>query len=154
MTSPTERQGKTTSGRNPIATALWANAALLAVIAVVLLNRSGAPTFMPAAYGQNQAPIAGGAGVFIMPAQMQMNVWGAYLLDVDNKTICAYQFYPGEKKLRLTAARSYKWDTRLENFNTDIPPKEVKALIDRQAAAAQQGIGAGGGGNDADAKDK
>ena len=154
MTSPTERQGKTTSGRNPVATALWANAALLAVIALVLLNRSGAPSFMPAAYGQNQAPIAGGAGVFIMPAQMQTNVWGAYLLDVDNKTICAYQFYPGEKKLRLTAARSYKWDTRLENFNTDIPPKEVKALIDRQAAAAQQGVGAGAGGNEADSKDK
>jgi hypothetical protein len=156
MTSPTERPGNTTSGRNPVATALWANAALLAVIALVLLNRSGAPSFMSAAYGQNQAPIAGGAGVFIMPAQMQTNVWGAYLLDVDNKTICAYQFYPGEKKLRLTAARSYKWDTRLENFNTDIPPKEVKALIDRQAAAQQQGAGGAGaaGGNDAEAKDK
>jgi hypothetical protein len=119
-----------------VATALWANAALLAVIAVVLLSRGGAPSLLPAAYAQNQAPIAGGAGVFIMPAQMQSTVWGCYLLDVDNKTICAYQFYPGEKKLRLTAARSYRFDTRLENFNTDMPPKEVKALIDRQNAAA------------------
>jgi hypothetical protein len=141
MTPPTDRPGKT-SGRNPIATALWANAALLAVIALVLLNRTGGtPSFLPAAYGQNQAPIAGGAGIFVMPAQMQTNVWGAYLLDVDNKTLCAYQFYPGEKKLRLTAARSYKYDTKLENFNTDIPPREVKALLDRQnaAAAAPQG---------------
>jgi hypothetical protein len=119
-----------------VATALWANAALLAVIAVVLLSRGGTPSLLPGAYAQNQAPIAGGAGVFIMPAQMQTNVWGCYLLDVDNKTICAYQFYPGEKKLRLTAARSYRYDTRLENFNTDMPPKEVKALIDRQNAAA------------------
>jgi hypothetical protein len=119
-----------------VATALWANAALLAVIAVVLLSRGGTPSLLPAAYAQNQAPIAGGAGVFIMPAQMQTNVWGAYLLDVDNKTICLYQFFPGEKKLRLTAARSYRYDTRLENFNTDMPPKEVKALVERQNAAA------------------
>jgi hypothetical protein len=151
MTSPNDRPGKL-SGRNPIATALWANAALLAVIAVALLNRGGSPSLLPAAYGQNQAPIAGGAGVFVMPAQMQTNLWGAYLLDVDNKTICAYQFYPGEKKLRLVAARSYKYDTKLENFNTDIPPKEVKALIDRQNAAAAAAPGAGG--NDGQEKDK
>jgi hypothetical protein len=119
-----------------VATALWANAALLAVIAVVLLSRGGTPSLLPAAYAQNQAPIAGGAGVFVMPAQMQTNVWGAYLLDVDNKTICLYQFFPGEKKLRLTAARSYRYDTRLENFNTDMPPREVKALVERQNAAA------------------
>jgi len=117
--------------------ALWANAGLLAVIVVVLLNRGNAPSFLSAAYGQNQAPIAGGAGVFVMPAQMQSNVWGCYLLDVDSKTLCAYQFYPGEKKLRLTAARSYRYDTKLENYNTELPPKEIKAMFDRQAAGQQ-----------------
>jgi hypothetical protein len=115
--------------------ALWINAGLLAVILVVLLGRSGAPSILPAAYGQNQPPIAGGAGVFIMPAQMQDRVWGCYLLDVDSKTICAYQFYPGEKKLRLTAARSYRYDTKLENYNTELSPREVKALVEKQAAA-------------------
>jgi len=117
--------------------ALWANAALLAVIAVVLLNRGNAPSFLSSAYAQNQPPIAGGAGVFVMPAQMQSNVWGCYLLDVDSKTLCAYQFYPGEKKLRLTAARSYRYDTKLENYNTELPPKEIKAMFDRQAAGQQ-----------------
>jgi hypothetical protein len=131
MTSPTQPSG---SWSRAIATALWANAALIAVIAVLLLSRSNTPSFLPAAFGQNQQPIAGGGGVFVMPAQMQTNVWGAYLLDVDNKTLCAYQFYPGEKKLRLTAARSYKWDTKLETFNTDLTPKEVKALVEKQQA--------------------
>jgi len=134
-----------------VATALWANAAVLAVIGIVLLSRGGAPSLLPAAYAQNQAPIAGGAGIFIMPAQMQTNVWGAYLLDVDNKTICAYQFYAGERKLRLVAARSYRYDTRLENFNTDISPKEVKALVERQNAAA---AAAPGGGDGQQEKDK
>jgi hypothetical protein len=124
MTSP--------RSNNSLVWALWVNAGLLAVILVVLLGRSGAPSFLPAAFAQNQPPIAGGAGVFIMPAQMQSNVWGCYLLDVDNKTLCAYQFYPGEKKLRLTAARSYRYDTKLENYNTEMPPREVKALLDKQ----------------------
>ena len=117
--------------------ALWANAGLLAVIVIVLLNRGNAPSFLSPAYAQNQPPIAGGAGVFVMPAQMQSNVWGCYLLDVDSKTLCAYQFYPGEKKLRLTAARSYRYDTKLENYNTELPPKEIKAMFDRQAAGQQ-----------------
>ncbi|HEY7115186.1 MAG TPA: hypothetical protein VH475_01295 [Tepidisphaeraceae bacterium] len=133
--------------------ALWANAALLAMVLLVLLNRGGAPSFLPTAYAQNQGPIAGGAGVFVMPAQMAVNVWGCYLLDVDNKTLCAYQFYPGEKKLRLTAARSYRFDTKLENFNTDIPPREVKAMIERQQAADAGGGGAGAGAAN-DNKDK
>jgi hypothetical protein len=120
--------------------ALWANAGLLAVIVIVLLNRGNAPSFLSAAYAQNQPPIAGGAGVFVMPAQMQTNVWGCYLLDVDSKTLCAYQFYPGEKKLRLTAARSYRYDTKLENYNTELSPREIKAMLDRQAAGQAAGL--------------
>src|SRR5260221_13850874 len=115
---------------------LWANAGLLAMILIVLLNRGSAPSFLSPVYGQNQAPIAGGGGGFIMPRQMQTNVWGCYLLDVDAKTLCAYQFYPGEKKLRLTAARSYRYDTKLENYNTELSPREIKALLDKQGMGA------------------
>ena len=140
MTSP--------RSNNSLVWALWVNAGLLAVILVVLLGRSGAPSFLPAAFAQNQPPIAGGAGVFVMPAQMQSNVWGCYLLDVDNKTLCAYQFYPGEKKLRLTAARSYRYDTKLENYTTEMSPREVKALLDKQ------GIGSGDAAPAGDPKDK
>ena len=140
MTSP--------RSNNSLVWALWVNAGLLAVILVVLLGRNGAPSILPAAFAQNQPPIAGGAGVFIMPAQMQQNVWGCYLLDVDNKTLCAYQFYPGEKKLRLTAARSYRYDTKLENYNTEMPPREVKALLDKQ------GVNTGNGEAAPDSKEK
>jgi len=140
MTSP--------RSNNSLVWALWVNAGLLAVILVVLLGRNGAPSILPAAFAQNQPPIAGGAGVFIMPAQMQNNVWGCYLLDVDNKTLCAYQFYPGEKKLRLTAARSYRYDTKLENYNTEMSPREVKALLDKQ------GVNTGNGEAAPDSKEK
>ena len=68
--------------------------------------------------------------------------------DVDNKTLCAYQFYPGEKKLRLTAARSYRYDTKLENYNTEMSPREVKALLDKQ------GVNTGNGEAAPDSKEK
>jgi len=131
MTSP---QLRPSSPSKSLVVALWANAALLAVIALLLVNRSSVPSFLPAAYAQNQPPIAGGAGVFVMPGQFRENVWGCYLLDVDSKTLCAYQYFPGEKKLRLAAARSYRSDVKLENFNTDPSPNEIKALVDRQQA--------------------
>src|SRR5262245_1538984 len=49
--------------------ALYVNAALLGAILVALLARGGPPSMLPAAYAQNQLPIGGGAGVFLVPAQ-------------------------------------------------------------------------------------
>lgn len=120
--------------------ALWANAALLAVIAVVLAFRASGerlPGFLPAAYGQAGAgftpPIAGGGGVFIMPAQFSQSVWGVYLLDIDAQTIAAYTYQPGPKRLDLVAARTYRFDRRLQNFNTGVPsPEEVRELVERE----------------------
>lgn len=117
--------------------ALWANAVLLAGVLVALLGRSPEriPSVLPAAYGQNQTPIAGGAGIFIMPAQTAERMYGAYLLDVDSQTLCVYQFYAGEKQLRLVAARDIRHDRRFKQFNSPNPtPNEVKALVEREQA--------------------
>jgi len=112
--------------------ALYVNAAVLGVIALILLNRPGVPSMLPAAMAQNQAPIAGGAGVFVMPAQLSQNTWGCYLLDVDAQTLAAYQFFPGEKMLRLSAARNFRFDRRLANFNTLPSPNEVADLVEKE----------------------
>ncbi len=122
-----------------ITAALWANAALLLAILVALLSRSNG-SVLPSAFGQTQPPIAGGGGVFVMPGQTATNMWGAYLLDIDNQTLCVYQYFPGEKQLKLSAARDYKWDRRLHNFNTPNPsPNEVKAMIEKEAAGLNNG---------------
>ena len=126
----------------PLAIALYLNAALLAVIAVTMLSRSSVPQFLPVAMGQTQPPtqqpIAGGAGVFIMPAQFSTNLWGCYLMDVDAQTLCVYQYFPGEKQLRLVAARNFKYDRRLANYNTASPsPSEVKELIEKEQAGVR-----------------
>jgi len=119
----------------PTAIALYLNAALLAAILVALLARNDSPGLLPAAFAQNQPPIAGGAGFFVMPAQFAEKIWGCYLLDVDTQTLCAYQYFQGEKQLRLVAARNFRYDRRLANFNTDNPtPQEVRELVEKEQA--------------------
>jgi hypothetical protein len=125
-----------------VASALYVNAALLVVIVIVLLWRGNTPSFVPMAMAQNQAPIAGGAGVFIMPAQFSTNTWGCYLLDVDSQTLCAYQYYPGDKLLRLVAARNFRSDRRLNNYNTTPSPQEVTELVKKELRGSRGADGA------------
>lgn len=113
--------------------ALYAIAALLLANLVALLSRNDFPTLLPAAYGQaRQGPIAGGAGLFVMPAQLAGNQWGCYLMDVDRGTLCVYQYQPGASQLKLVAARSFANDTRLANFNTTPSPQEILDLVNKQ----------------------
>jgi hypothetical protein len=119
--------------RSGIAAALWANAALLAVILVVLVARGDGPGLMPAAMAQpaQQPAIAGGAGLFVAPAQFSQNLWGAYVMDVDRQVLCAYQYFPGERQLRLVAARGFRHDHKLTNFNTLPDPADVEQMVNK-----------------------
>ena len=137
--------------RNPVATALYLNAALLLAILVALVSRSGGVavgSMLPAAFGAEGQPIAGGGSLYLMPGQMSMNTFGCYVMDTDAQTLCAYQFYPGEKALRLVAARSFRHDRRLGNFNTEPDPRDVEKWVElernrgRAPAPAQDGAAA------------
>ena len=125
--------------RNPIALALYVNAVLLAMILLAVVTRGSAPTLIAPAMAQDaprQPALAGGAGIFIAPAQFSTTTWGCYLMDVDQQTLCAYQYLPGERQLKLVAARNFRYDRRLGNFNTANPsPMEVKDLSEKEQAA-------------------
>ena len=124
--------------KKPLHLVLWVNAALLAVIAMLLIGRGNAATFVPEAFAQNQLPIGGGAGLFIVPAQFSTSTYGCYIMDVDQQTVCAYQFTPADKTLRLVAARSFRNDRKLQNFNSPSPsPEEVQQLLDQQQQNAR-----------------
>src|SRR3954471_22308920 len=116
------------------AIALYLVAALLAANLIATLSRSDGPAILPAAFAQNrQGPIAGGGGLFVMPAQLSGNTWGAYLMDVDRGTLSVYQFFPGTRQLQFVASRKFTNDTKLENFNTTPTPNEVSDLVEKQA---------------------
>lgn len=127
---------------NRLLFALYFNAALLAALLLVLLSRGQGPGPMPSlistAYGvppPQTPPIAGGANLYLMPAQFSVNTWGCYIMDIDAQTLCAYQFYPGDKLLRLVSARNFHFDRKLQNFNTAPNPLEVETLSNHEHEA-------------------
>lgn len=132
--------------RHPVAIALWANALLLAAIFVTMVGRSNSPGLASTAFAADEQarpplapqPIAGGGGLYLMPAQFAVNQWGCYIMDVDRQTLCAYMFLPQSGgNLRFVAARNFSYDRMLKNFNTgsqpgEMPPSEVRKLAEKE----------------------
>jgi hypothetical protein len=76
--------------------------------------------------------------MFLMPAQFAINAWGCYIMDVDQQTLSAYEYFPSEHQLRLVASRDIRFDRRLKNFNTDNPtPREVERMLEKEADNAR-----------------
>lgn len=126
--------GIRTAGRR----ALWANAAAVAFLALVLLGRSGDDAGGPASLGgflpkaSGQVPIAGGGGLYLMPAQLARDIWGVYLMDTDSQTLMVYQFDAASKQLGFLAARDFTHDRRLSNYNTFPDPQEIRNIADKE----------------------
>jgi hypothetical protein len=123
--------------------ALYLNAGLLLALIVVILSRGNGPG--NAAYGAPQMqPIAGGGGVFLMPAQFSTNTWGCYILDIDTQNLCAYQYLPGANQLRFVAARNFREDRKLKEWNTS-PSLAAVAQLNQMPQAGIRGAPAGPG---------
>jgi hypothetical protein len=123
--------------------ALYAVAALLAGNLIALLARNDNASFLPQALAQRQPPIAGGGGLFVMPAQLSGNRWGCYLMDVDRGTLCVYEYQAGSTELKFQAARNFSNDTRLASYNTTPKPQEILDLVNKQNQAVRGGAGGG-----------
>jgi hypothetical protein len=96
----------------------------------IVLDQNAFAQAQPATPGQ---PL-GARGIFMMPAQLGPATFGLYLMDVDSGTISIYKTNPDGNRFRLMAARSFKHDRFLEDFNNDSPrPKEVQKLVADQA---------------------
>jgi hypothetical protein len=116
----------------PLVIALYVNAALLLAVLVALVSRGGGQTVLAAAPAPQ--PIAGGANLYLMPAQFAANKWGCYVLDIDAQTLLAYYYAPKNDgtDLQLVAARKITYDRRLTNFNSTNPNwVEVKKWVDQ-----------------------
>ena len=120
--------------RNAVAFALYVNAVALLAVGLGLLWRAGGPvSILPHAFAAEPGQaIAGGGNLYLMPGQMSMNKFGCYLMDTDTQTLCVYEYHPGEKSeaLRLVAARNFRHDRRLGNFNTIPDPRDVEKWVE------------------------
>jgi hypothetical protein len=115
--------------------ALYLNAGLLLAILVVLAGRGksvvevakgdATPADLPA--------ITGGGGIFVMPCQLHPDVWGCYLLDTNRQSLCVYEYRAGEQALVLSAARNFRFDLDLKNYNTFPQWYLIKKAVDEAA---------------------
>jgi hypothetical protein len=112
-------------------TVLWIIAILLAIIATTLVVRGNDLTSPPAAYAE--PPMAGARGVFAFTGQLDKNRYGLFMMDVDSSNLWCYEFVPTTRKLRLVAARSFRWDRYLEIYQNEEPlPPTVQTMLKEQ----------------------
>jgi len=118
--------------------ALWLiGVALLANAGVMLFSHRSVPELILSnpAQAQDATPMLGARGIYMMPAQLGPNTFGLYLMDVDSSTLCVYKANPDTSHFRLMAARSFKYDRFLEDFNNDpLTPKDVQKIVEKQRA--------------------
>ena len=109
----------------------WLAAVALTVIALALVLRdSGGNDGRAWAQGVTGA---GARGVFALSGQLSKGSYGLYMVDVDAMTIWVYEYLPAKGCLRLAAARSWRYDRYLENYNLcDMPPEAVEQMIEEQ----------------------
>lgn len=68
-----------------------------------------------------------------IPLQLERDSFGLAMIDKNNQTIWLYEITgkgPAHSRLKLIAARSWKYDRLLQQYNTDEPkPEQVRALV-------------------------
>ena len=110
----------------------WIIAVALAIIAVEQVLRWDSSSLEGRVLAQ---PVASGGarGVFAFSGQLSKNTYGVYMVDVDAMTISVYEFNQQKNCLRLAAARTWRYDRYLENYNIcDLPPDTVERMIEDQ----------------------
>lgn len=105
-----------------------------ALIALVVMQafRADGSRFSDAAYAQS-VNSGGSRGIFAFSGQLTKGEFGLFMVDVDAMTIWAYEYQPQKSCLRLAAARTWRYDRYLENYNScDLPPDAIEQMIEVQ----------------------
>lgn len=124
--------------------ALWLIGVALSALAVTYAVDKlggGAPVLDGRAWAQ---PVASGGsrGVFAFTGQMTKNTFGVYVVDVDAMTMWAYEYEPQKSCMRLAAARTWRYDRYLENYNNcGLSPEDVERIVEEQRRYRIEGAG-------------
>jgi hypothetical protein len=75
------------------------------------------------------------ADVLVIPVQLARDSYGLAMVDTVGQTLWIYQlnsYGPAYNRLRLIAARSWRYDKLLKQYNTTEPkPEQVKILLEK-----------------------
>ena len=85
--------------------------------------------------------VRAGRNVFAVAGKITSDTNGIYLVDLENATICVYQYVPGSRRLRLVAARTFAYDCQLDAYSTEPAPAEIKKLVQEQRRLTGSGAG-------------
>jgi len=79
--------------------------------------------------------------ILVVPIQIEREKHGLAMVDMVNQTLWIYELNsigPAHNRLRLLAARSWKYDRLLKQYNTSEPkPEQVKMLLEEEAFGKQ-----------------
>jgi hypothetical protein len=113
--------------------ARWLLVVVLAVVAGALLVELGRTA---TATGQGLGDIlTSGGGVLLVPSPLARDSYGVYLVDPQQGKLCLYEYQAGRRQLRLLAVRNFVYDLRLDEYNTQPSPTEMRQLAEQVAPA-------------------
>jgi hypothetical protein len=98
-------------------------------VVLLLCGQSG----LPAAAEARPQSLADGQ-ILVVPIQLERDIYGLAMVDTVNQTLWVYQLNsrgPAYNRLQLLAARSWRYDKMLQQYNTAEPkPQQVKVLLE------------------------
>lgn len=111
----------------------WLLPAVIAGAVLCLIFMAG--RFGPPANAHAQLQTGTDSGISVIPVQLTRDSYGLAMVDMAGQTLWLYEIdnrSPAHNRLRLLAARSWKYDRMLENYNTADPkPEQVKRMLEK-----------------------
>ncbi|MCJ7544788.1 MAG: hypothetical protein MUP47_09555 [Phycisphaerae bacterium] len=115
--------------------ARWLLVVVLAAAAGALLVELGRARAVGQGLG---GPLGVGRGLLVVPSPLSRETYGVYLVDPEQGKMCLYEYQSGRRQLRLLAVRNFTYDLRLEAYNTQPSPSEMKDLAEQLVPATQE----------------
>jgi hypothetical protein len=109
----------------------WLLPAFFVLVVSCLFFVGSGPGLPENAHGQLQSDT--GSGVLVVPVRLGRDSYGLAMVDTLGQTMWIYELNnrgPAHSRLKLLAARSWKYDRLLQQYNTAEPkPERVKMLL-------------------------
>ena len=108
-------------------------------VAIVYILVAGERVRMPVDAEVAQQTLAVGQ-VMVVPVQIDRDNYGIVMVDTELRNLWVYKLDSrSSNRLKLIAARNWKYDRLLEEFNTAEPtPKQVEELLERLSGSGEQ----------------